>query len=256
MAERLNYRSHTTLSSHERGAVMPTEEAVKGYEQVLGLEPGVLAEVLENARIERHGDAWAKRRVHLPAEFVLKEPDRPGPSQHTQEVRWFRRRWVIISGAVLILALVALVVDILVGQPGSSHSAAPPPTGVQDGSDPKVTGCATGAVTSDSVDVYDPPEHLVGVLQLRSSARCGTSWGRFVPTSALNTQPMLILEIDVDRPADGAAAKFHVTYDGQAAYGNMLISSHECVYAQLTLKRKGQPSLPSVQTACRQASSR
>jgi hypothetical protein len=48
-------------------------------------------------------------------------------------------------------------------------------------------------------------------------------------------------------------AKFHVTYDGLPAYGNMLISSHECVYAQLALIRQGQPSLPQLQTACRQA---
>lgn len=253
IAKRLSYNSHTTLSSHERGAVMPTEEAVKGYEQVLGLEPGTLMDVLESARIERHGDAWAKRRVHLPAEFVRTEPDRPESSQPTRKFRWSSRRWAIIPGAVLVLALVALVVDLFVGQPGASHVATSPVAGVRDGSDPKVTGCATGAVTSDSVDVYDPPEHLAGVLQLRSSARCGTSWGRFVPTSALTTKPALTLEIDVDRPADGAAAKFHITYDGQLAYGNMLISSHECVYAKLTLIRKGQPSLPPVQTACRQA---
>jgi hypothetical protein len=124
---------------------------------------------------------------------------------------------------------------------------------VRDGSDPKVTGCATGAVTSDSVDVYDPPEHLVGTLELRSSARCGTSWGRFVPTSALRTQPALTLEIDVDRPADGTAAKFHVAYDGLPAYGNMLISRHECVYAQLTLNRRGQSTLPPIQTSCRKS---
>src|SRR5262249_44139379 len=49
------------------------------------------------------------------------------------------------------------------------------------------------------------------------------------PLRAQSTQPTLTLEIDVDRPADGAAAKFHVAYDGQAAYGNMLISGHGCV---------------------------
>ncbi|HEX4833888.1 MAG TPA: hypothetical protein VH478_22670, partial [Trebonia sp.] len=62
--------------------------------------------------------------------------------------------------------------------------------------------------------------------------------------------PKLTLELDVDRPADGGMAKFHVTYDGQAAYGNMLTSDHQCVYAQVTLIRQGQPSLPPVQTAC------
>ena len=65
----------------------------------------------------------------------------------------------------------------------------------------------------------------------------------------------LTLELDVYRPADGASAKFPVTYDGQSAYGNMLISSHECVYAQMTLTWQGQPSMPPVQTGCRMAAS-
>lgn len=62
MAKRLGYHSHTTLSSHERGSVLPTDESVTGYERELGLKPGTLLRVLEGARIERHGDAWAKRR--------------------------------------------------------------------------------------------------------------------------------------------------------------------------------------------------
>lgn len=37
IAKDLGYHSHTTLSSYERGAVMPTDEAVRGYEQLLGL---------------------------------------------------------------------------------------------------------------------------------------------------------------------------------------------------------------------------
>jgi hypothetical protein len=252
MAKRLGYHSHTTLSSYERGAVMPTDEAVSGYERVLNLAPGTIATVLEQARIDRHGDAWAKRRVHLPIEFVS-TPQEPSTPPHTPPgTRWLHNRWALLVGGTLALALLALMVILLVDQPGSSPAAASPVIGVRDGSDPEVTGCAPGAVTADSIDVYDPPEHLVGMLQLRSSARCGTSWGRFVPTSALTTQPPLELEIDVDRPADGATAKFQVTYDGLPAYGNMLISLHECVYAELKLMRQGWPSLPPVQTACRQ----
>ena len=79
------------------------------------------------------------------------------------------------------MSLVSLVVGLLVSQPGPPHAAASSGAGVRDGSDPKVTGCATGAITSDSVDVYDPPEHLVGTLELRSSARCGTSWVALCP---------------------------------------------------------------------------
>src|SRR5436309_783774 len=63
LAEQLGYQSHTTLSGYERGAVMPTETVVEGYERILGLASGSLTKVLEEARIERHGDAWTKRRV-------------------------------------------------------------------------------------------------------------------------------------------------------------------------------------------------
>jgi hypothetical protein len=59
-----------------------------------------------------------------------------------------------------------------------------------------------------------------------------------VPTAALSTKPPLALEIDVHRPADGSVAKFRVTYDGLDAYGNMLVSRYECVYAPLTLTRQ------------------
>jgi hypothetical protein len=157
------------------------------------------------------------------------------------------------AGAVILGLAVFIAVDLLGGNRKPAHAASSPVVGVRDGSDPKVTGCATGAITADSVDVYDPPEHLAGVLQLRSSAHCGTSWARFVPTAALTTKPTLTLEIDVYRPADGGAAKFPVTYDGLPAYGNMLISRHECVYAKLELLRKGQTNPPPVQTSCRKA---
>ena len=82
----------------------------------------------------------------------------------------------------------------------SHHTAASSVLGVRDGSDPKVTGCAADAITTDQVDVYDPPEHLTDILQLRSSARCGISWARFVPNAALKAKPTLTLEIESSGP--------------------------------------------------------
>jgi hypothetical protein len=69
MAKRLNYNSHTTLLNYEQGGAMPTEEAITGYEQVLKLEPGSLLAILEQARIERHGDAFPKRTGPRPCYF-------------------------------------------------------------------------------------------------------------------------------------------------------------------------------------------
>lgn len=255
IAKQLGYHSHTTLSSYERGAVMPTDEAVAGYERILGLVPGILVDVLESARIERHGDAWAKRRVHIPTVFALvapveaKPPDELGQPSTPSPKPWRPRRRMAIAGGVVVVGILALVVGLLVDQPGAARTAGAV-SGVQDGSDPSVTGCAADGVTVDSVNVYDPPEHLVGVLQLRSSPRCGTSWPRFVPVATLALKPKLTLELNVYRPADGGSTKYAVTYDGLDAYGNMFISSHECVYAQVTLTRQGQPSLPSVATSC------
>lgn len=254
MAKHLGYHSHTTLSSYERGAVMPTDEAVRGYEQVLSLEPGALTGVLEEARVERHGDAWAKRRVHLPTEFVREETAPYTSAEAVPRTPWFRRRWTIIASGLVIVMLATLGgIGLALRHPKPTHHAPAATVSVPDGSDPKVTGCAAGATTADSVDVYDPPEHLVGVLELRTSARCGTSWGRFTPTGALAIKPTLTLEIDVYRPADGGAARFRVTYDGLAAYGNMLMSRHECVFAELTLLRQGASNPPPVQTACRKS---
>jgi transcriptional regulator with XRE-family HTH domain len=253
LAHQLGYHSHTTLSSYERGAVMPTDEVVTGYERVLGLTPGSLTEILEAARIDRHGDAWAKRRVHIPTEFAPVAPAEPEePPTPSPQARLRPGPWVVITGGAVVIGVVGLVVGLLVSQPRPTISTV---AGVQDRADPKATGCYLDGVTVDSAEVFDPPEHLVGTLQLRSSPHCGTSWGRFVPTSALATKPALTIEIDVYRPGDGMSAKYHVTYDGLDAYGNMLISAHECVYAQVTLIRQGQPSLPAVQTGCQKSPS-
>jgi transcriptional regulator with XRE-family HTH domain len=253
LAKQLGYQSHTTLSGYERGAIMPTDAVVAGYEQALGVEPGSLMAVLEAARIERHGDAWPKRRMHVPAEFVHTEGDavaeRVAAAVTTPEPmpqpRRHRRLWVWGGAVVLVLAVGALIAVVLTNQP-AAHGAYP------DGSDPKVTGCAVDAETTSSVDVYYPASHLVGTLELRTSDRCGMSWGRFTPTAALAVSPTVQLEIDAHRPADGAVARFGVTYDGLAAYGNMLESDHECVYATLTLQTRNLGASPSFQTGCEQ----
>jgi hypothetical protein len=148
---------------------------------------------------------------------------------------------------------VGLAVGLVKSQSSPGARTAASVRGALDKADPAVAGCAVDGVTVDSVNVYDPPEHLVGVLQLRSSPRCGTSWARFVPEPTLATEPKLTLKLGVYRPADGASAEFQVAYDGLDAYGNMLISSHQCTYAQVTLAWQGHPSSPPVQTGCREA---
>jgi transcriptional regulator with XRE-family HTH domain len=139
LAKRLGYHSHTTLSSYERGAVMPTDEVVAGYEQVLGLSSGTLAEALEAARIERHGDAGAKRRTRIPAEFVIDESAevrRDEVPVHQQPPyapptlppwRWRSRPWILVAGGAAVLGALGLVVGLLVSQPWSAPTAPPSP---------------------------------------------------------------------------------------------------------------------------------
>src|SRR2546430_284401 len=84
MARRLNYRSHSSLSEYENGAKMPSESVVQGYEHVLGLERNTLMAVLEAANVERHGDVWSKRKVHVPVQFVSDEPPPPAVTPSEQ----------------------------------------------------------------------------------------------------------------------------------------------------------------------------
>lgn len=248
MAKRLGYHSHTTLSSYERGAVMPTDDVVRGYEQLLGLESGSLARILEDARIERHGDAWAKRRARLPTDFYQSDTTahrEPGPQRHGDGRR--RWRWIMLGVAVVLMAS-GVALGLTLTLTPSPHPL--PVPAALDGYDPKVTGCAIGASTAARVDVYIPRRYFAGVLELRTSSRCGTSWGRFIPALTLPRTPPLMIEIDVYRPADRAAAKFRIAFDGRDVYGNMLVSRYECAYAKVTLIRQGQPAPPPVETKC------
>jgi transcriptional regulator with XRE-family HTH domain len=253
MAKRLNYSSHTTLSGYERGSVMPTDQVVEGYERLLGLESGALSAVLESARVERHGDAWHKRRVHLPVEFV-NEAALPTPEFEPHGRRfagWPRKRVIFVGAATtVLLAAVGAVGLATLTRDTPETEAVEPQLLVPDGSDPKVTGCADGAVTASSIEIHDPPQYLAGVLELRTSVRCGTSWGRFTPSATLAVTPPLTIVIAVHRPADGTDRPFQLRFDGQAVYGDMLISRHQCVYATLTLRRDGKEA-PTVRTECR-----
>jgi transcriptional regulator with XRE-family HTH domain len=259
LAKQLGYHSHTTLSSYERGAVMPTEEAVVGYERLLRLKPGTLTAVLEGARIERHGDVWAKRRVHIPVEFMPEDAnasdcgDRAATaSAASNAVRKRPSLLILVGSGAVLLVLMALTVGLLIARPAPSHRASFPEH-VRIGSDPVVKGCTADAVTDASVGVFDPSDRLIGLLQLRSSARCGASWGRFVPYSGLKSRPRIRLEISALRPADHTVAKFQIAYFRRITYGNMLTSLRRCVYAQLTTTHHGQRDPYTFRTPCRTA---
>jgi transcriptional regulator with XRE-family HTH domain len=261
LAKQLGYHSHTTLSGYERGSLLPPDQVIAGYERVLRLDSGALMKIVEAARIERHGDVWPKRRTREPQQLVA---DTAGPT--AEEIaeapprrQASRRHALIAASAALLIALTATIV--VVWSPWSDDgSASPPPSSSAagpalpqlDGADPKVAGCADDAVTADVIDVFDPPQSLAGKLQLRFSPSCGTSWSRFEPVVGWTSSPPSALEFNVHRPADNAFAPFQADYDGsnQAGYGNMLVSTHECVFAELILHR-GDAVSPAFRTGCR-----
>ncbi|MEO3810735.1 helix-turn-helix domain-containing protein [Sphaerisporangium sp. B11E5] len=249
MAKRLGYHSHTTLLTYERGGSMATDEVVKGYEQVLGLEPGTLVSVLEEARLERHGDVFAKRRVHpSPPSSSVTPIDPPAPANPSRYA-WSRRRRTLITvtaGLFLVFGVIGIY-ELL--RHRSNVTADSPAVIVPDGSDPKVTGCAVDAETVDAIDVYGPPQYLVGLLELRASPRCGTIWGKFTQSAGLPQSPTLMIHIDVHRPADAASARFQIRYAGQGVYGDQLVSFQDCVYAEMTIEREGQ-TYPPTRTRC------
>jgi transcriptional regulator with XRE-family HTH domain len=258
LARQLGYNSHTTLSGYERGSLMPPDQVVEGYERVLSLRPGTLMQILEAARIERHGDAWPKRRSREPQELAS-AGEGPTPETTAEAPRRVSRRRVLVAASAVLLVLVATI-GVVAWSPWSDEQATSPPPSSSakgpalpqlDGADPKVAGCGDDAVTADVLEVFDPPTSLAGNLQLRFSPSCGTSWSRFEPVVGWANSPFAI-ELNVRRPADNAIASYPTTYDGvdQPIYGNMLVSTHECVFAELVLHRPDVAS-PVFRTACR-----
>lgn len=142
MAKRLNYGSHSTLSEYENGARMPSELVVRGYERLLGLATGTLVDEWEAANVERHGDAWTRRRPHLPAQLSTLEPS---------------------------------------DQPVRATAASPwPEEPVADGSDPDAAGCSADAVTVHARRIALAERRtVIGHVELRYSSRARAAWGRF-----------------------------------------------------------------------------
>jgi transcriptional regulator with XRE-family HTH domain len=113
MAKRLRYGSHSSLSEYENGVRMPSESVVEGYERVLGLEAGKLHSIFESANIERHGDAWSKRKLHLPMDFTV-TPSRivkDGKADMDSFISW---RLKFLIGAFVLLSLSATGIFALV----------------------------------------------------------------------------------------------------------------------------------------------
>lgn len=240
MASRLGYRAHSVLVEFENGHRMATEDAVRGYERILGLAPGTLLEKREQLISNSAQDGAGPIR-------------RPRGTAGSGTTRVPRSRWPLGIAALVVgvILIGSIGVDLFVASrstPTSSPTVAPSLTPVAtaestsaelatDGSDPSETGCDKDAITVSQVDVVEG-EAKAGLLELRNSPSCGTSWGKFTPQLGLSTTPQLTIDLVAHRPADQAVAPYTIVFPGEGVFGDQLRSTDGCVYVSIVLARE------------------
>jgi hypothetical protein len=189
MARRLNYYSHSVLSEYENGAKMPSETVVEGYEQVLALTPGTLTTILATANIAQHGDAWPKRRTHMPG--------------------------VARSAAGI--------------PSTANAAASPwPSTPVVDGADPDQAGCSGDAITIHSRRIALADERsIVGHIELRFSRSRYAAWARFKGYALLDhlaeRQESVDILVEVVRGSDGKSVSYRQAYAFDLHWGDIVV---------------------------------
>ncbi len=225
MAKHLNYGSHSTLSEYENGARMPSETVTEGYERVLHLPPGTLMSMLEEANIERHGDAWAKRRIHVPLQFPqvqfpqVQFPQArfpPADEQVSNGHGWTHARSVRLGASVLSA----------IG-PGAVPASPFPEQPVADGSDPDAAGCSPDAITVHARRLaLTKTRTVVGHIELRYCARAKAAWGRFEGYHSLDHlatgDSEVHIVIDIERQADATRLTTVEPYCFDFMWGNLL----------------------------------
>jgi transcriptional regulator with XRE-family HTH domain len=197
MARRLNYSSHSSLSEYEAGARMPPENVVEAYEFFLRLPPGTLTSILESANTARHGDAWSKRRLHMPLQFT---ESGEFPSSSSSSTAADRPRL-----------------------PDSPFPHQP----VVDGSDPDAAGCSSDAITIHARRIaLTNSRTVIGHVELRYCARMRAAWGRFEGYAYLdhlaNRDHSIQVEIEIERLRDGARSSCMEAYCFDYMWSNLV----------------------------------
>jgi Helix-turn-helix domain len=109
---------------------------------------------------------------------------------------------------------------------------------IADNADPKRTGCASDpdVATLDSVEINTAAGNFLGIAELRYSPRFHAAWGRFTPSERMDYMKDASITITARRPATHTTGTpYTITYDGQAAFGNILISRQGCVEIIITI---------------------
>jgi hypothetical protein len=92
------------------------------------------------------------------------------------------------------------------------------------GLDPYETGCAADAVTASRAEARDATGALVAFVDLRRSARCGTSWARAVRVA--NAKGTLLASVR----GQASASAFEHRTDGEV-WTDMVPAEHGCATA-------------------------
>jgi hypothetical protein len=207
MAKGLHYGSHSVLFEYEYGARMPAENVVAGYERMLALPTGTLMAVWERANIERHGDAWPKRRNHVDYQGEYLRSARTGPNPLTRT--------------------------------GITPDTAFSPQQVADGADPDAAGCSHDAITLHSRRIaLRSTQVVIGHVELRYNSRMWAVWGRFEGYASLNhlaERNHTTIRIEVVRGSDQARQCTDEPYCFDLMWGNLLVADRSAFYVRATV---------------------
>jgi transcriptional regulator with XRE-family HTH domain len=118
-----------------------------------------------------------------------------------------------------------------------------------DGADPTRSGCGPDATTIARVPVSFPVPQHSGALDLRYSPHCHAAWARFDPDSSWHAPPGTVVTLTIIRPSNQAATDYSAPFAGQPIIGNLLLTDHGCLAAQLTMT-SGSGTSPTASTAC------
>lgn len=117
LARRL-YMSHSNLADYENGHRFAPAEVVQAYERELGLAPGSLVDLWEQARVQLLGELRTRQRRWVPPVATPRLPhERSGETDATDVPKpsgTGRRRWHRRAGsAVVLLAIVGALVILI-----------------------------------------------------------------------------------------------------------------------------------------------
>ena len=260
LAQQTHY-SVTALSQAAAGHMLPSLAVLRAFVQACGGD-------VEGWERRWHETARAATPAGSPPDDVAAEPlpstgrelqleptSDAGPRPLEASAQPLSRRgWNLLRRHPRVVALAVVLAGIAAATtvllwPTTPHRGAGAVDPIADGSDPTRAGCGPGAVTLATTNVHFPGDGLSGEVDLRYSPHCHAAWGRFEPATGWNPGSGTMVTVWTIRPADEATQSYTVEFGGEAIIGNMLMTAHGCVAAEVSMTR-GQLASPVATTVC------